>query len=192
MLSLAGMRQPRYQLRAHRHHAQRLPKSIKAYKPRGIVQIDTVCVLAGPQSRIKHFNAYIPVAKWTFGKAFRRATVAAAKDFLAKVIADMSFKIEAVQIDGGSKFKAEFEDACKARGIFLYELRPKSPKLNGAWRYEFYAVYNIPPQVDQISPLFDSYQSIYNHHRPHGVIGGMTPASYFRQRTQGDAASQMS
>lgn len=184
---------------ARRHHAKRLPKGLKPDKPGGIVQIDTVYVQVGPQSHIKHFNAYDPVAKWTVGKAFRRATAAAGKDFLAKVLADMPFKVEAIQVDGGSEFKAEFEQACKDNQIILYELPPKSPKLNagvercnGAWRYEFYACADLPETIEAINPLIDSFQHLYNHHRPHGALGGLTPASYLKTRTERASQSHMS
>lgn len=37
----------------------------------------------------------------------------------------------AIQIDGGSEFTAGFEIACQAKGTALYELPPRSLKLNG-------------------------------------------------------------
>ena len=49
------------------------------------------------------------------------------REFLGKVVKEMPFKVKAVQVDGGSEFKAE----CEARGIDLWILPPKSPKLNG-------------------------------------------------------------
>jgi putative transposase len=184
---------------AARHHAVRLPKGLKPSIPGGIVQLDTVYVQVGPESHIKHFTAYDPVAKWTVGQAFRRATAKAATLFLDKLVADMPFPVEAIQVDGGSEFKAEFEQACKDKGLILYELPPKSPKLNagvercnGAWRYEFYACADMPQTIDAINPLIDSFQHIYNHHRPHAALGGITPAAYLRQRTEGAPKSHMS
>ena len=63
----------------------------------------------------------------------------------------MPFPIRAIQVDGGSEFKADFERECQSRGIRLFELPPRSPKLNGhvernngAWRYEFYATWDLP------------------------------------------------
>ena len=44
----------------------------------------------------------------------------------------MPFPIRAVQVDGGSEFAAEFEQACQQRGWHLFVLPPRSPKLNGA------------------------------------------------------------
>lgn len=117
---------------AARHHAVRLPKGLRPTEPGGLVQIDTVFVQTGPERHVKHFDAYCPVAKWTVAKAFRRATSSAAAAFLDKVQADMPFPVKAIQIDGGSEFRGEFEKACAAKGIALYELPPKRPQLNGA------------------------------------------------------------
>ena len=41
-------------------------------------------------------------------------------------------------------------------------LPPKSPEINGAvercngsWRYEFYAVYDLPTRLDELNPLIE-------------------------------------
>jgi putative transposase len=174
---------------AKRRFAVRLPRDLKPDKPGGLIQIDTLFVNIAPDKAIKHFTAYCPVAKWTVGKAFNRATAAAASIFLDKVIADMPFAIEAIQVDGGSEFKAEFEQACQAKAIRLYELPPKRPQINGAvercngsWRYEFYASYDLPRSVEALNPILDSFQHLYNHHRPHGALAGLTPIAYLKQR----------
>ena len=85
---------------------------------------------------------------------------------------------------------AEFEDACEKKGLRLFVLPPKSPQMNGAvercngaWRYEFYAVYDLPRSVEAINPILDSFQRLYNHHRPHGALGGKTPSHSLAQRT---------
>jgi transposase InsO family protein len=185
---------------AKRRFAQRLPRSAKATKPGQIVQLDTVYVTLAPGKHIKHFTAYDPVAKWTVAKAYNRATAASAALFLDKLLSDMPFKVDAIQVDGGSEFMAEFEDACQQRAIKLYLLPPKSPEINGAvercnssWRYEFYAVYDLPTRVDQLNPLIDAFQHRYNTHRPHGALGGKTPAQYLASRqAKESSASHMS
>jgi transposase InsO family protein len=179
---------------ARRRFAVRLPRDLKPDKPGGLIQIDTLFVNIAPDKAIKHFTAYCPVAKWTVGKAFNRATAASASAFLDKVIADMPFAIEAIQVDGGSEFKAEFEHACKTKGLRLYELPPKRPQINGAvercngsWRYEFYATYELPRSVEAINPILDSFQHLYNHHRPHGALAGRSPAEYLKIRRANEA-----
>jgi transposase InsO family protein len=191
-------RRPRWN--AKRKYAVRLPKGFKPDRPGGVVQIDTVFINLAPGKAIKHFTAYDPVAKWTVAQAANRATAAAAKRFLDKVIDQMPFPVQAIQVDGGSEFKAEFEDACQAKSLALYELPPKSPKLNGAvercngsWRYEFYGVYELPRSVETLNPILDSFQHLYNHHRPHGALAGITPAAYLAKlQAQETASSHMS
>jgi transposase InsO family protein len=114
------------------------------------------------------------------------------------VLAEMPFPVEAIQVDGGAEFRAEFEQACAERSIVLYELPPKRPQLNGAvercngaWRYEFYAVHDLPPRVEALNPFINSFQHLYNHHRPHGALGGATPAQYLRTRATEHAPSQI-
>jgi putative transposase len=58
-------------------------------------------------------------------------------------------------------------------------LPPKRPQLNGAveraqgsWRYEFYAAYELPPQIDKLQPFVDAVAHRFNHHRPHDALDG--------------------
>jgi transposase InsO family protein len=171
-----------------RRFAVRLPKHLKATAPGHIVQLDTVFISLEPGKSIKHFTAYDPAAKWTVGQAFNRATAAATR-FLDKLIRDMPFPVTAIQVDGGPEFMAEFEDACQAKGIGLFVLPPRSPKLNGAvercngaWRYEFYETYDLPKTVEALNPILDSFQHLYNNHRPHGALAGLSPKQYLDKR----------
>ena len=170
---------------AKRRFARRLPRDLVVSEPGGLVQLDTVFVNLTPTKAIKHFTAYDPIAKWTVGKAFNRATAQAAASFLDKIQADMPFPVKAIQVDGGSEFMAEFEVACQAKGVALYVLPPRSPQMNGAvercngaWRYEFYETYDLPAASTKLNPILDSFQHLYNHHRPHGALAGKTPAQY--------------
>lgn len=183
----------RFPFHANERYAKRLPKGLRPRQPGEIVQIDTLFVNIAADKPIKHFTAYCPVAKWTVAKAFNRATAAAACAFLDKVIADMPFPVEAIQVDGGAEFKAEFEQACQAKGIRLYELPPKRPQINGAvercngsWRYEFYQTYDLPRSVEALNPILNSFQHLYNHHRPHGALAGRSPAEYLKIRRAND------
>ena len=158
------------------------------------MQLDTLSITLAPGKQVKHFTAYDPVAKWTVAKAYSRATAAAAA-FLDKLLADMPFKVEAIQVDGGSEFMADFEDACRKRAITLYVLPPKSPELNGAvercnssWRYKFYALYDLPHSPGELNPLIDAFQNRYNSYRPHRALGGKTPAQYLAARQAQEAA----
>ncbi len=49
---------------------------------------------------------------------------------------------------------------------------------NDALRYEFYETYDLPSGVDELNPILESYQHLYNHHRLHGAVARKTPAQY--------------
>jgi len=170
-----------------RPHAIRKPKDVSFDKPGDVIQIDTLTLNLAPGRTVKHFDAYDVFAKWTVAKPYAQATAANAADFLHKVTAEMPWPIKAIQIDGGSEFMAEFETACQDNGIPLYVLPPRSPKLNGAvercngaWRYEFYATVDLPARIDEIAEHVDAFQHLYNHHRPHGALDGLTPSEYLQ------------
>ena len=141
---------------AARHPAVRLPKGLKASKPGGLVQIDTVFVQTGPSATS---STSTPTARSPNGPSPRPSAAA----FLDKVQAAMPFPVKTIQIDGGSEFRGEFEKTCAEKGVVLYEPPPKRPQLNGAvercnaaWRYEFYAVYDLPSRLDQLNEHIDS------------------------------------
>lgn len=179
-----GPRRPRS---LGRGHARRLPKGLKPDKPGALVQIDTLFVNVRPDRAIKHFTAYDPVAKWTIGVVATRATAQCAGALLDKLIAEAPFRIEGIQVDGGSEFRADFETACQDKGLALFVLPPKRPQLNGAvernqasWRYEFYACYDLPSRIDKLQPLVDAFAHRFNHYRPHDALDGKTPAEYLK------------
>lgn len=185
----------RFRLSPAQRYARRLPKGLKANRPGALVQIDTLFVNVAPDKPIKHFTAYDPVAKWTVGAVFTRATAQCATALLDKLIAEAPFKIQAIQVDGGSEFKASFEEACRAKNLDLFVLPPKRPQLNGAveraqgsWRYEFYSCYDLPSRLDKLQPLVDAFAYRFNHHRPHDALDGQTPAEYLQTLSRGDPA----
>jgi len=168
-----------------RKHAIRLPKGRKATAPGQLVQIDTLSVNLRPDRAIKQFTAYDPVARHTAAQAFSRATAQGAASFLDKLLAAMPFPVTGIQVDGGSEFMTAFEDACRDKGLALFVLPPKRPDLNGAveraqssWRYEFYACHDLPSRLERLNQHIDAFAHLYNHHRPHGALGGKTPAEY--------------
>ena len=169
--------------RSQRAWAQRRPTGLKPKKPGEIVQVDTLTVTPkGGRPPVKQFVAADPVSKWTCAKAYRRATARNAKDFLDKLIREMPFAVEAVQVDGGSEFKAEFERECQERTIPLWVLPPRSPKLNGhvertigTWRYEFYGCWDIPDDLVKVNRLVDAFADEFNRVRPHRSLGCLAP-----------------
>lgn len=171
--------------KARRSWARRLRGALQAERPGEAVQVDTLSVSFPEGKSVKQFSAVDRVSRWSVGMAAWRATAASAARFLDKLVAEAPFPVRAIQIDGGSEFMAEFEAACQKKEIALWVLPPRSPEMNGrvermqaTWRYEFYAVYDPPRQINQLNPLIDAFAHRYNTYRPHDALGQCTPRAY--------------
>jgi transposase InsO family protein len=181
-----------------RKHALRLPHGKRPTTAGELVQVDTLSVNVRPDKSIKQFTAYDPVARFTAAKAFSTASAGCAKTFLDKLLTAFPFPINGIQVDGGSEFMAEFEQACKDKGLALFVLPPKRPQLNGAveraqgsWRYEFYACHDLPHRLDRLNQHIDAFAHLYNHYRPHGALGGLTPNQYLTRTSGSTQPSHM-
>ena len=95
------------------------------------MQVDTLDVRPLPGMVRKQFTARDVVSRWDVLEIYSQATATTATRFLAALQARSPFVIRAIQVDGGSEFMAGFEEACRERGIRLFVLPPRSPKLNG-------------------------------------------------------------
>ena len=106
---------------------------------------------------LKHFTARDVVSRWDVLEAHTRATAATAAGFLDRLVARMPLPVRAIQVDGGSEFQAAFEEARQARGIRLFVLPPRSPKLNGcverAQRTHTEEFYEVTPFSLEIAAL---------------------------------------
>jgi hypothetical protein len=77
---------------------------------------------------------------------------------------------------------AEFEAACDAKNLKLYELPPRIPQFNGggeryngAWRYEVYACTDLPGSVEELNPQIGDWHAPCNFVRPHGARADPLP-----------------
>jgi putative transposase len=100
----------------------------------------------------------------------------------------MPFPVKAIQVDGGSEFQAEFEQACAQQGIRLFVLPPHSPKLNGhveraqrTHKEEFYAYYEGALDLGSLNKALRRWERVYNTVRPHQSLGRRTPARYLQE-----------
>ena len=80
---------------------------------------------------------------------------------------------------------AGFEEACPRRGILLFELPPRSPKLNGrverasrTFKDEFYDCSSALPTVHDFAADLLRCEHVYNHIPPHQALGYLTPAEF--------------
>jgi putative transposase len=172
----------------HRKYGVRKPKSYLADSPGAIVQVDTAYVSLFPGFSFKHFTACDVFTRWHVLEAHHRATAHAAAGFLDTIVARMPFTVRAIQVDGGSEFMAQFEDACKERGIQLFVLPPRSPKLNGhveraqrTHKEEFYYRLTSATTLKHVNRLLRRWERVYNTYRPHQALGQLTPLAYNQQ-----------
>lgn len=134
---------------------------------------------------MKHFQAWERKSKHLHAQLYGHAKATSAKRFLEDLIAKAPYEISSIQVDGGSEFMAEFEQACASYDIPLIVLPPAKPKYNGGiersnrtLREEFYAQ---PSSADSIGAFrYELTNALhkYNSFRPHMALKGLTPLQF--------------
>jgi len=135
---------------------------------------------------MKHFQAWDRKSKFMHAQIYSHAKSTSAKRFLDELIEKTPFPILSIQVDGGSEFMADFEEACQSYGIELIVLPPKRPEYNGGvergnrtFREEFYESSAL--QADSLGAIrLELTQAVrkYNTYRPHFNLKGLTPMQY--------------
>jgi len=168
-----------------RPYAIRRPADWAVERPGDLVELDTLDIRPLPGKIWKQFTARDIVSRWDICELGRRATAQAAAAVLDRLAERMPFRVRAISIDNGSEFMAEFEAACQARGIRLFVLPPRSPKLHGAVERanrthteEFYEVTTAEPELASFQVELRAWETVYNTIRPHQALGYLTPAEY--------------
>jgi putative transposase len=173
------------QRRWTRPYAIRKPAGWPVDRPGDLVELDTLDIRPFPSQVWKQFTARDRVSRWDTLELGRRATSTAAAAVLDRLAERMPFPVRAISIDNGSEFMAEFETACQGRGIRLFVLPPRSPKLHGAVERanrthteEFYEVTAAEPELAAFQAELRAWETVYNTVRPHQSLGYLTPAEY--------------
>jgi len=171
--------------RVKRPYATRKPREYQAKQPGDLVQVDTLDLRPLPGKVIKQFTARDMVSRWDVIEAFRSATARNASLFLDTLVERSPYPVKAVQVDGGSEFQADFELACAKKGIRLFVLPPRSPKLNGhveraqrTHTEEFHDRYMGELDLGSLNQAMGQWEHVYNHIRPHYSLDLQTPAEY--------------
>jgi transposase InsO family protein len=149
------------------------------------VQIDHMTVTKNDVT-MKHFGSWERHTKHVYSNVYSNAKSRSARKFLEELISKIPYKIKSIQVDGGSEFMNEFEDACAEFQIPLFVLPPAKPTYNGGversnrmFREEFYG----DPKIQEYSlcgfrrELFKFLEK-YNDYRPHFALKGLTPNEY--------------
>ena len=161
-------------------HAERWGKEDKH---KGI-QMDHMTLTVDGRT-FKEFRAVCPKTRRQHAKVFSRATAGAAKAFLAEALKRLGE--QPIQVDGGSEFRAEFEDECAERGLPLKVLPPRRPELNGiveranrTARTEFWSHYDGELTCKAMNEALNLHLDYHNNRRPHRSLGMKTPAETAR------------
>jgi transposase InsO family protein len=175
--------------RWNRPYAVRKPREYPVREPGDLVQVDTLDVRPLPGVVLQHFTARDVISRWDVLEVHTRATAATAAGFLDTLLTRTPFPIKALQVDGGSEFQALFEQACQQRGIRLFVLPPRSPKLNGCVERaqrthteEFYELYDGDPEITTLNHALLAWEHTYNTLRPHQSLAYLTPKQFLAQR----------
>lgn len=172
--------------RHFRGHAK--PWYFKDYKSMEVgerVQIDHMTITKN-STGFKHFQGWDRKSKYIDAKVYSSATSKSAKRFLLDFVRKAPFTIQSIQVDGGSEFMAEFEDACAKLAIPLIVLPPKKPTYNGGvergnriFREEFYERRDLlADSVGAMQYELNKALTKYNTFRPHRALNGLTPMQY--------------
>lgn len=171
-----------------RPYARRKPHDYRVRSAGDMVQLDTLDVRPRPGTVYKQFTARDVYSRWDVVEVHTRATANLAAAFLDTLAARMPFSVKAIQVDGGSEFMAEFEEECQRRGIRLFCLPPRSPKLNGhveranrTHLEEFWRVAALPTTLPAVNRKLRAWERTYNTLRPHQSLGYLTPQEYLRR-----------
>ena len=174
-----------------RPYAVRKPKEYVAKEPGDIVEVDTLDIRPLPGVILKHFTARDIISRWDVLEAHSRATSHTASGFIDTMLERMPFPIKTIQVDGESEFQDAFEEECQRRGIRLFFLPPRSPKLNGhveraqrTHTEEFYEVTDTSFALLELNRALMKWEKVYNTIRPHQALEYLTPQEFLEHYRQ--------
>lgn len=93
-------------------------------QPGQVIQLDTMHLHPLPGVEWRQCTAIDVVSRCAVLGVRSQATSGTATAFLDELLTRFPFPVEAIQVDGGSEFMADFEAACQAKAIALYFLPP--------------------------------------------------------------------
>ncbi len=183
--------------RSVRPYATRVPKDKRQpTEPGALIQLDTMHLRPLPGVERRQFTAIDVVSRCAVVGVRASASAGTAAVFLDELIARMPVPVRAIQVDGGSEFMAGFEAACRAKGIALYVLPPRSPKLNGrverlngTARREFWECYEGDLDLPALQAALRDWEVHYNAVRPHQALGYATPSAFLSSQSFSDVSN---
>jgi putative transposase len=113
----------------------------------------------------------------------------AVADALDRVLAATGRMPRSITVDHGTEFTSRaLEDWAYRRGVALDFIHPGKPvenahieSFNGRLRDECLNVHQFISLADAQAKI-EAWRHDYNHHRPHGSLGHLTPSEFLTQR----------
>jgi len=147
------------------------------------VRMDTRRIRPG----LYQYAAIDDCSRWQVLAAYPDRSAASTLDFLERVLEGMPFPVQRVQTDRGGEFFAhEVQGELRERRIKFRPNRPRAPHLNGKVERvqhtaleEFWST--VDPKAPDLAVRLEEWRTFYDHHRPHGALGGGTPAERIEQ-----------
>jgi len=118
------------QVQAKSHHRQRITKLVRQRQVNYLRHVDTVILTLSSGGYRYLMTAIDEVSKMAYARLYATHSTRAASDFLARLVYLTDNQLINLQHGNGSKFKLEFEAACKTWKIPQWYSRPHTPKDN--------------------------------------------------------------
>ena len=91
------------------------------------------------------------------------------------------------------------QEECQRRGIKLFVLPPRSPKLNGhaertqrTHNEEFYEVTDTGFEIAELNQALLEWERVYNTVQPHQALGYLTPKEFLKFHQQNKRKEEVS
>ena len=177
--------------RTRRTLSRRKVRHVLAEKPGELVCIDTFYIgkLKGV-GKLWQLTACDAASSYAMAKVIAANNAAEAAAFLRDVVVvevnKAGWKLRRVLTDGGSEFKAEFDEACRDLGVRHTRTKPRHAwtngfveRLQGTILHEHWRI--VFRRRRQLQASLESFLEFYNFQRPHQGYRakGRTPAEIF-------------
>lgn len=111
---------------------------------------------------------------------------------------DFRGKPKSIRVDNGPEFISyKLEQWCYIHSIELKFIQPGKPtqnsrveRFNGSMRREFFNAY-LFETLDEVKMMAKEWIDDYNHHRPHKILGKLSPVEYLKKYNQSKDSSDL-
>ena len=142
----------------------------------------------------RSFRVLTVIDQWSRESVLMEANVALTGQSVVNALEGLSARRplpKAITVDHGTEFTSKaLDEWAYRRGVALDFIRPGKPvenafieSFNGRLRDECLNVYSFE-SIAHAQAVITTWRDDYNHHRPHGALGHLTPSEYAQQRQQ--------